>query len=332
MNTDKKQVWARLAILIALCGAVAAPAAADSPKIPGTKSGFITTADGVKIHYLEAGTQRKTVTVGLHHDRDKKGNLKLTDVDYEETGDPAILFVPGWTMPGWIWEHQIAHFSKTHRVVAMDPRSQGESSKPAEGHYSAARARDIKAVVDELKLKPVVLVGWSMGVMEIAAYVDQFGTGDLAGIVLVDGFAGSDYDPQGTPQALQWGASFVVDRPKATADFVRGMYRQPQSEDYLRRVTEAALKTPTNSAGALLLAYFATDLRPALAKIDKPTLILVAQSPWTKYYEEMHRLTSGSRYQVFDGVGHALFADKPAEFNSALADFLESATMPATSH
>jgi microsomal epoxide hydrolase len=281
--------------------AFAAPMAAQGAQVPGSKSGFVTTPDGVKIHYLEAG----------------KG--------------PAILFVPGWTMPGWIWEHQIAHFSKSHRVVAMDPRSQGESSKPAEGHYSAARARDIKAVVDKLKLKPVVLVGWSMGVMEIAAYVDQFGTDGIEGLVLVDGFAGSDFDPEVSPQMLKWAASFVVDRPKATDAFVRGMYTSAQSEEYLQRVVQASLKTPTNSAGALLLAYFATDLRPALAKIDKPTLIVAAQSPWTKYYEEMHRLISGSRYQVFDGVGHALFVDKPAEFNSALADFLKGVTMPASS-
>jgi pimeloyl-ACP methyl ester carboxylesterase len=50
-------------------------------------------------------------------------------------------------MPAWIWEHQIAHFAKTHRVVAMDPRGQGESSKPRDGYFPAARARDIKAVI-----------------------------------------------------------------------------------------------------------------------------------------------------------------------------------------
>jgi microsomal epoxide hydrolase len=297
--------------------AFAAPGAAEAPKIPGTRSGFVTTADGVKIHYLEAGR------VGVKTNTSKEGTeLKMVvSLDPER---PTMLLVPGWTMPAWIWEHQIAHFAKTHRVVAMDPRSQGESDKPAEGHYSAARARDIKAVIDGLKLAPVVLVGWSMGVMEIAAYVDQFDTADLAALVLVDGFAGSDFDPQTTPQALQWGASFVVDRPKATDAFVRGMYRSPQPEEYLQRVIEASLKTPTNSAGALLLAYFATDLRPALSKIDKPTLILAAQSPWVKYYEEMHRLARGSTLRVFEGVGHALFVDQPADFNSALADFLDT--------
>jgi len=306
-------------VLLGTCLAVAVPVAARAQAIPGSKSGFVTTSDGVKIHYLEVGkpTLKKVQTAEPMEGVPGKG------VVTRDALTPAILFVPGWTMPGWIWEHQITHFSKTHRVVAMDPRSQGESDKPAEGHYSAARARDIKAVVDELKLAPVVLVGWSMGVMEIAAYVDQFGTGDLAGMVLVDGIAGADYDPQDTPQALQWGASFIVDRPKATAAFVRGMYRQPQSEDYLRRVTEASLQTPTPSAGALLLAYFATDLRPALAKIDKPTLVIGARSPWLSQLEKVHQLIPGSRFVVLEDTSHALFADKPAEFNSALEDFLK---------
>ena len=117
---------------------------------------FINTADGVRIHRLDKGT------------------------------GPAILFVPGWTMPAEIWEDEIVCFAKDHHVVAMDPRSQGRSSARNEGHYPAARARDIKAVVDELKLAPVVLVGWSLGAPEVVAYVEQFGTQTVQAIVLVE--------------------------------------------------------------------------------------------------------------------------------------------------
>src|SRR5438552_2731193 len=80
-------------------------AEARTEKPWATKSAFATSADGARIHYIEAG----------------KG--------------PAILFVPGFTAPGWIWEKQITQFSITHRVVAIDPRAQGESSQTAEGLY-----------------------------------------------------------------------------------------------------------------------------------------------------------------------------------------------------
>lgn len=237
-----------------------APLAAQGSNEPARAGGFITTPDGIKIHYLEARPPAAS------------------------SNGPTLLFVPGWTMPGWIWEPQIAHFAKTHRVVAMDPRSQGESSQTSEGHYPAARARDIKAVVDQLKLAPVVLVGWSMGVTEAAAYVDQFGTDTLAGLVLVDGWAGADYDPKVTPQMWQWAAGFQKNRQAQTEAFVRSMYKKPQSEEYLKRVTQASLRTPTNSAVALFVGAFTSDYRPALAKIDKPTLIVAAQSPWVTAY------------------------------------------------
>jgi len=309
----------------ALCLLLATTALAQAPK---TKSGFLRTPDGAKIHYLEAG-QAKTAgsfQVGGTPPPGAmtKGQVSISNIHQQ----PTILFVPGWTMPGWIWEHQLAHFAKTHRVVAMDPRSQGESSQESEGLYPAARARDIKAVIDQLKLAPVVLVGWSMGVTEIAAYVDQFGTAGLAGIVLVDGIAGADFDPNMTPRMFQFAAGFQMDRAKMTAAFVRTMYRKPQSEDYFRRVTEAGLKTPTNSAVALFLGTFTSDYRPALAKIDKPTLLLAAgdekSNPWMKLYADMQQRITGSRLEVFPDSGHALFVDDAARFNSLLDEFLRA--------
>ena len=164
-----KGLLAQALVLIGFCGLVASAGQAQDKLPPATKKGFVTTSDSVKIHYFDAG--RKS-----------------------PRRSPTLLFVPGWMTPGWIWEYQLAHFAKNYRVVAMDPRSQGESSKPANGHFPAARARDIKSLVDQLKLTPVVLVACASGVTEVASYVDQFGTETLAALVLVNGIAGRDYD------------------------------------------------------------------------------------------------------------------------------------------
>lgn len=271
---------------------------AQQPRAMATKSGFVTTAEGVKIHYLEAGP----------------GGYS----------GQAILFVPGWTMPAEIWEQQIAHFAKTHRVVAMDPRSQGLSSQTSEGNYPDARARDIKAVVDQLRLAPALLVGWSMGVAELAAYVDQFGCDTIAGLVLVDGYAGWDFDPALLKGIFEFAAGFQKNRREAAASFVRSMYKKPQSESYLDRITRASLRTPTNTATALLLGMLSVDRRPAFAKINKPTLIVVAQGPYGKIFEDMQRRITGSQLKVLDGVGHALFVDAAEQFNSLLEQFLKT--------
>ncbi|MCL6565308.1 MAG: alpha/beta hydrolase [Acidobacteriia bacterium] len=293
-------VWFGLTLFLAVSPAYS-PAFAQ---VSVTTSGFVTTPDGTNLHYLAAAPSESSAA------------------------GPSLLFIPGWTMPAWIWEHQIAQFSKSHRVVAIDPRGQGKSDKPNDGYDPATRARDIRAVVETLQLAPVVLVGWSMGVQEVAAYIDQFGTEGVAAVVLVDGIAGGPYDPEVSPRMLQWVASFGRNRRGATEAFVRGMYRRPQSEAYLQRVTEAAFATPTDSALMLFVSAFTSDLRPALAKFDRPTLIVVAWAegnPFNALYEELHQKISGSRFEKLQGVGHALFVDDAERFNSLLTDFLVAA-------
>jgi microsomal epoxide hydrolase len=298
-------------------------AAAQKPSVPGAKSGFVKTADGVRIHYLAAGKQTNH-KLGRNVWDEGRPNEKLPISVYRQ----AILFVPGWTMPAEIWEKQIAHFSKTHRVVAMDPRSQGRSDKPAEGNYPAARARDIKAVVDQLQLAPVVLVGWSMGVVELVSYVDQFGTADLAALVLVDGIAGGDFDPKISPAMLNLAGRFQRDRVKMADSFVRSMYKNPAvlaDNAYIERVKRAHLQTLTNSAVALFVGAFTTDLRATLPKIDKPVLLTTAPgSLFDPAYEDMAKRIPICRHVKFDGAGHALFVDQPENFNSLLGEFLRS--------
>jgi non-heme chloroperoxidase len=283
-----------------LFGLLLAPAgSAQVSESAMLRSGFVTTADGVRIHYLEAGS------------------------------GPAILFVPGWTMPAEIWEPQAAHFAKTHRVVLMDPRSQGRSSSPAEGHAPAVRARDIRAVVHDLKLAPVVLVGWSMAVMELAAHVEQFGTGEVAGLVLVDGQAGFDWDSTQTREIFGFLGQVQTDRRAFTANFVKGMFKRPQEDAYYEDLTRASLRTPTDTALVLLLGFFfLNDFRPALAKIDKPTLIVGAEGPWVETQRQMHERIAGSRLVLFENAGHALFVDEPQRFNSLLDEFLEDVASP----
>ena len=179
---------------------------------------------------------------------------------------PSILFVPGWTMPGWIWQKQIDYFSRDYRVVAMDPRSQGESSQTSDGLYPAARARDIKAVVDQLHLAPVVIVSWSMAVVETLAYVDQFGTGDFAGLVLVDNDAGGR-GPSDADQDFGMLKGILEDRQNSADGFIRKLnFHKPQPEDYLQKLIQASLRVPTNTAVALLVGYFVSDYRLGVAE------------------------------------------------------------------
>ena len=289
--------------------------AASNP--PGTKGGFITTSDGVRIHYLEAGASSLAPKVVISKKPMGEANLRLRNT-------PSILFVPGWSMPAWIWNEQIKFFSTDYRVVAMDPRCQGESSQVSDGLYPAVMARDIKAVIDQLHLAPVVLVGWSMAVKEVLSYVDQFGTKDVAGLALVDNNAGG-YSQGEAESDLGILHGILEDREKAVSFFVRNVqFKKPQPEGYLKRLTHAALFVPTNSAVALLVGAYTADLRGVLPKINKPTLVCAAKSPYMGLVQDMQKQIPGSQFEIFDGAGHALFVDDAVQFNAILNKFINS--------
>jgi microsomal epoxide hydrolase len=228
-------------------------------------------------------------------------------------------------MPAEIWEPQIRHFAARFRVVAMDPRSQGASDKPAEGHYPERRAQDIKEVVDGLKLTPVALVGWSLGVPELLTYVEQYGTATLRALVLVDGSIAEASKPEQAAQERLWLKALQVNRRDFTTKFVRSMYRKPQPEAYYERITDASLRTPTNSAVALIAnAMWRGEWRTVLPKIDRPVLYL--GTPRMKPQTEM--LKAGlptARIEVFPDCGHALFVDDAPRFNRVVEEFVSGA-------
>src|SRR5271155_4994637 len=198
-----------------------AASGAAKEKKAGERSGFVTTSDGVKIHYVEAGRLATSPSAQIGNPMPKDAVIKKGEIGLSAGHQfPSILFVPGWTMPAWIWQSQIDYFAHDYRVVAMDPRSQGQSSQTSDGLYPAARARDIKAVVDQLHLAPVVIVAWSMAVVETMAYVDQFGTGDFAGLILVDNDAGGRA-PADADQDFGLLKGVLEDRKNSANGFIR---------------------------------------------------------------------------------------------------------------
>ena len=283
---------------------------------------------GMKLIYLvlalvslnQAGAQTNSE---LGKDRFVEVGGGVTIHCLEKGEGPTLLFVPGWTMPAEIWEYQIRHFSHHYHVVAMDPRCQGSSTITTNGLNPLARAGDIKAVVERLKLGPAVLIGWSMGVAEAAAYVDQFGTKGISAMVLVDGMAGFSLPPGTDPEEMQFLKQLREDQSQFVDKFVRGMYRQPQSEEYLKRVIAAALKTPAASASALMVSVFKQDRRAVLKRIDVPTLLAMSTIPQATR-EELQKSIKNSKLEVFDQAGHALFVDHAARFNQVLEAFLKT--------
>jgi len=290
-NLKQLQDHFKTSSLVLLLCVLTGPGALAQPE----ESGFIKTSDGVRIHYVEAGK-----------------------------GDP-IVFIPGWRMPGWIWQKQINGLSDKYRVIAVDPRSQGESDKPNYGHLPETRARDYKQVVDQLGLKQPVLIGWSMGCGELLSYVEQFGEDGIKGLVLVDGLIPANQNPEIVSMMYNWLIQLQQDRQKEAQVFVRSMYKKPEPEEYLQKVVQASMKVPTDTTVTLLHNMVEeTDFSNAFARINRP--MLFAYEPALQPNADFLKAKLGDRVRLerFDGDGHALFVDDPEKFNRVVVDFVQS--------
>lgn len=258
------------------------------------ESRTFTTSDGVDLHYLEAGT----------------GDL--------------LVFVPGWTMPAEIWQPQIEHFARTHRVIALDPRGQGRSQKVSYGYYASRRAQDIGDLLEHLDGAPAVLVGWSLGVHEVLQYTLDSGTSRVAGVVLVDHAIDADWSQTASFRTRY--AAVQTDREEWMAMFVRAIFARDQPESYLERLTQAALSTPANATAIMignLILMDTGDLTPAVDALDKPALFIWAEGRSDSWAEAVRRHSPDSEIVIIADASHALFVDQPERFNRALGAFLE---------
>ncbi len=281
---------ARRSLGLALAAGLLLTAAAASATPVASR--VFTSSDGVRLHYLEAGPPAA----------------------------PTMVFVPGWTMPAWIWERQIQAFAPARHVVAFDPRGQGDSGVPAGGYEPGRRGQDIAELIERLGPRPVVLVGWSLGVLDVLAYARKNGDGRIAGLVLVDNSVGEDPPPSPPRHA--------AGRPTPRDVFVRGMFQSAQDPAYLRRLTQASLRTPAPAARALRAYPWPRGAwREALHAVKRPVLYVIRP-----HLEAQARNLVGSdpfaESVLFPRAGHALFVDEPARFDTVVADFLARRVWP----
>lgn len=243
--------------------------------------------------------------------------------------NPPVVLIAGWGMSADVWNDQAARLAASRRVIAFDPRGQGRSSRAIGVVTPEQRAADLQVLLAGLE-RPPVLVGWSQGVQDIAAYVQAYGAEKIAGVVLVDapisaGAAGVPKDPQGAAQQLRL-LSIYAQAPQAYAQgMMEAIVTQPVARAaHGARIVEDILRVPTDAGVAMLVVdLFGRDRTGALAKLDRPTLIIAAAgSPELQAQRDMAIAARQARLEVIENAGHAVFLDQPERFATVLARFL----------
>lgn len=286
----------RKAILILFVLLVATLSFAGGAKAPWSDK-YLQVGD-IKIHYLEAGE-----------------------------GDRTLVFIPGWILTAEIWREQIPYFSaRGFHVIALDPRSQGQTTKTEKGNTYHQQAADLHAFLQTLKIEHSYLVGWSAGVTALLEYLSSPEILKPEKIVFVEGspaFAKlDDYPGSTTPQqARKLLLAFQEDRAKATEQYIRSLFKASQPEILYKELSEGSQKTPLGAVFSLYFDQYSGDRRSALRHVGVPSLI-VTTSENRAIGEYMKSKISRSSLEVIDGAGTALFLDKPQAFNQVLEAFL----------
>ena len=265
-----------------------------------------------------------------------------TDIYFEDSGGSgqAVVLIHGWPLSHAMWEGQVnALTAAGYRCVTYDRRGFGESGKATGGYDYDTFASDLNDLLNELDLRNVVLVGFSMGGGEVARYIGRYGEGRVAKAVLMSSVTPyllkTDDNPSGVPQAVfdEMLAGVTKDRINFLADFTPkffkgGMFAPSASDDVIAFSKSIAWRASPLGTQQCVVAFSATDFRADLAKFTVPTLIVHGDSDGIVPIDHSGRraaeLVSGSKLEVIGGAPHGLTATHPEEANTLLLEFLKS--------
>ena len=254
--------------------------------------------------------------------QEKYAKLDTTKIHYvsEGKGKDAIVLVHGWGCTLTHWRDQIPELSKRARVLALDLPGHGESDKPETRYDMDLFAAAIDAVMKDAGVERAVLVGHSMGTPVVRQFYRKYPQKTLA-LVIVDG----GLRPFGTKeQREQFMAPLRGPGYKEVLTNMGKMMTATLSDADKERVRTSSFNTPQ---GVLVSAMEAMgeDSLYATDKINVPVLAILAKSPyWPADTEQFLRgLAPDLDYQMWEGVSHFLFMEKPKEFNAAVIAFVD---------
>lgn len=274
--------------------------------VPNSDYSHFADIDGVRIHYQEKGT-----------------------------GTPLIL-IHGYTSSTYSWKEVFEPLSKKFRVVALDLKGFGFSSKP-DGDYSRrAQAMLVNHLLDHLKIEKAWVCGNSMG-GEVALNLALINPQRVAGLILIDS-AGVKVPGSGS-LAPAYLTLPVVGRIlialSLTSDKLvrqgleKSFYDRSKVTDERVAYYHRFLKTRGGQLAALRARTQADDfpIEQDLNKISGPVLIIWGRQDALIPLEagiKINKLIKDSKLLVFDNCGHLPQEEMPAKTVEAITTFIAS--------
>jgi len=286
-----------------------------------------------------AGMRAKIRDTEIYFDIDGAGLVPDGPVMRERPVAFIIHGGPGGDHSGF--KPSMSQLATRMQLVYFDHRGQGRSARGDPATYTLdENVEDMEALRRHLGLGPIVSVGTSYGGMVAMAHAARYPDA-VSHLILIVTCAHSGFvaraqaivAERGTQEQKRvcdtlWAGGFKSD------DEMRHYY-EVMAPLYGRRndpVGGAATRARAIYSPDAINRAFAPggflrqfDLRPELARITAPTLVLGGRHDWIcppEFQEEIHRLIPGSDLRIFEESSHSIRGDEPQALFDAIAGFV----------
>jgi pimeloyl-ACP methyl ester carboxylesterase len=253
---------------------------------------------------------------------------------YVQLGDPhgvPVVLIHGYTDSDLDWAPLVPYLSKSFRLVIVDLRGHGASSKPQCCYTRLDFAYDIKLLLDSLGIARADIVGHSLGSI-VAQTFAEFWPQRTGRVVLISSTGGPP--PGARRRKPRFDYAAAIRRLKEPIDpdsaFMREWWSSPKPVDpqYLERQRRNAAAIPLEVWLAVLeQGLVDSDLQRTLPRLRAPSLLIwgsadpLMEPPVRR---TLRRALPQAKVVIFPGLGHNPFWEDPR----ACADVIDAFLAP----
>jgi pimeloyl-ACP methyl ester carboxylesterase len=293
---------------------------------------------GLLLFFLTASSQAQVKTT-----TPTTTPTRFTVVDGGTVGKPDVVLVPGLTSSREVWAGEAKLLASNYRLHLVQINGfAGQPAGPnATGEILPGIVDELHAYCGTLATKPVV-VGHSLGGLLTLMLAAKY-PADVKKIVILDAlpFFGTLFGPQMTPAMLKPQAEQMRDKlEKQDADQRKASAKQmaeklvgnPEARPLVERNSE---DSDVHVMAEAMFEDFQTDMRPDLAQIHVPALMLYPFDPTLKVsggaesrdvddlYQGAYKPMPNVTTVRVDGSRHFIMLDQPEKFDALVETFLK---------
>lgn len=250
-------------------------------------------------------------------------------------GNPIVI-IPGFSGNTEDFAPHCEEWSKKYMTVRLDPRSHGRSMKVAGSMRIDRMARDIRELIDHLKLDNVFLMGHSLGGSQVAHYVNHEGAYHLRGAGLADAslyaFSDEDWNEHGCHgyNMDAWLKRMTLYMTDERAYWERGLAgaRERMTEEEFQKEIDGACQLPSWAGAEMHLSVYHTDNFTPLKDCTIPMAFFTAHSgyhnAWKSHHVAMERMTKSPLKEMYeyDVFNHGFPYSEKDQFVADVFDFM----------